>query len=49
MSRQNLNMAQLGEAAKYMRKAADIIDKLAGTGANEGDEDKQPKRRRICD
>lgn len=47
MSKQD--MLQLGEAAKYMRKAADIIDKISGAKASEGDENKQPKKRRICD
>ena len=47
--KKNPRMADLGEAAKFMRKAADIIDKIAGTGTNEGDEGKQPKKRRICD
>ncbi len=41
-------MAELGKAADYMRKAADIIDKIAGAGANEG-ESKQSKKKRICD
>lgn len=42
-------MAELGKAANYMRKAADIIDKISGAKASEGDENKQPKKRRICD
>ena len=41
-------MAQLGETAKYMRKAADIIDKIAGAETSEG-ETKQGKKKRICD
>lgn len=46
--KQNQMMTQLGEAAKFMRKAADIIDKIAGTETNEG-ESKQSKKKRICD
>ena len=46
--KQDQKMAQLGEAAKFMRKAADIIDKIAGAEANEG-EAKQGKKKRICD
>lgn len=46
--KQDQKMAQLGEAAKFMRKAADIIDKIAGAEANEG-ESKQGKKKRICD
>jgi hypothetical protein len=42
-------MAELGKAADYMRKAADIIDKISGAKTSEGDENKQVKRRRICD
>lgn len=49
MTKKNTTMTELGEAAKFMRKAADIIDKIAGATANEGDEGKQPKKRRICD
>lgn len=41
-------MAELGKAADYMRKAADIIDKISGAKANEG-ESKQGKKKRICD
>lgn len=41
-------MAELGKAADYMRKAADIIDKIAGAEASEG-EAKQGKKKRICD
>ncbi len=46
--KQDQKMAQLGEAAKFMRKAADIIDKIAGAETNEG-ESKQSKKKRICD
>lgn len=49
MTKKNSRVVDLGEAAKFMRKAADIIDKIAGTEANEGGETKQPKKRRICD
>ena len=41
-------MAELGKAADYMRKAADIIDKIAGAKTSEG-EAKQGKKKRICD
>lgn len=43
------NMAELGKAADYMRKAADIIDKISGAKTSEGDETKQIKKKRICD
>lgn len=42
-------MAELGKAADYMRKAADIIDKISGAKTSEGEESKQPKKKRICD
>lgn len=47
MSKDN-KLAELGKAADYMRKAADLIDKIVGAGANEG-ESKQGKKKRICD
>ena len=47
--KKNERKTALGEAANYMRKAADIIDKIAGAEANEDDSAKQPKKRRICD
>ena len=46
--KQDPKMVQLGEAAKFMRKAADIIDKIAGAEANEG-ESKPTKKKRIWD
>ena len=49
MSKKDTKMMELGKAADFMRKAADIIDKIAGAPANEGDEAKTTKRRRICD
>lgn len=49
MSKSNTKTADLGKAADYLRKAADIIDNIAGSDANEGGEGKQPKKRRICD
>lgn len=42
-------MAELGKAADYLRKTADIIDKISGAKTSEGDESKQPKKKRICD
>jgi hypothetical protein len=46
MSKNN-KMAELKKAAEYMRKAADLIDKI-GAETNEG-ESRQGKKKRICD
>lgn len=51
MSKSN-KMEGLGEAAKYMRKAADIIDRIVGASDSATSEDegvKPGKKRRICD
>ena len=42
-------VAALGEASKYLRKCADLRDKIAAGDTNEGDGANKPKRRRICD
>ena len=47
MSKDN-KLAELKKAADYMRKAADLIDKISDAKANEG-ESKQGKKKRICD
>ena len=47
MSKDN-KLAELKKAAEYMRKAADLIDKIGGAETNEG-ESKQVKKKRICD
>ena len=49
MSKKDTKMMELGKAADFMRKAADIIDKIAGAKTSEGDETKQIKKKRICD
>ena len=49
MSKKDTKMMELGKAADFMRKAADIIDKIAGAKTSEGDERKQIKKKRICD
>lgn len=41
--------ASLADAARHLRKCADIIDKAIEADANEGDGEKKAKRRRICD
>lgn len=41
--------AALSDAAKYLRKCADLMDKIADGDTNEGDGANKPKRRRICD
>lgn len=41
--------AACNDAAKYLRKCADVLDKIAEGDANEGEGQKQPKKRRICD
>ncbi|MCF0203870.1 MAG: hypothetical protein HUK12_00955 [Muribaculaceae bacterium] len=42
-------VAALGEASKYLRKCADIIDKVAEGDTNEGEKETKAGRRRICD
>ena len=41
--------AEFSDAAKHLRKCADLLDKIAAGDASEGDGVNKPKRRRICD
>lgn len=45
----NKTAAAYGDAAKYLRKCADLLDKIATGDTNEGEGANKPKRRRICD
>lgn len=42
-------VAAFSDAAKHLRKCADLMDKLAEGDANEGEGENKAKTRRICD
>ena len=41
--------AALADAAKNLRKSADVLDKIASGDMNEGDGENKAKKRSICD